>query len=105
MQQARYMKHYPNDTQACRALHFCEDQMFWECGRLLANEAWPRGWSDMQLREIMGKWGLRESHMSLQFTFDALKNRVGSLLLRLASVLQASARLTIYRLFIAPGTN
>jgi hypothetical protein len=35
--------------QASRALHFGEDQIFWECKWTLANEVWPQGWKNTAL--------------------------------------------------------
>jgi hypothetical protein len=34
------------NLQASRALHFGEDQIFWECKHTVANEVWPQGWRD-----------------------------------------------------------
>ncbi|KAF2658647.1 HET-domain-containing protein [Lophiostoma macrostomum CBS 122681] len=51
---------------APRALHFGQDQMFWECKARFANEVWPTGWSDEPRKPFGWAWGYSRSRAGYQ---------------------------------------
>lgn len=40
---------YLTVRQATRTVHFLNDQVYWECKEMLANEVWPNGWKNTPL--------------------------------------------------------